>query len=83
MGAEESHPRPQGEAVFLKEPAGAGRYGTTMKFGAIEILLVCLGTVVLTLIVLWIREEVADWRSSRSHRDEERRSRSRRDPPAG
>lgn len=53
-----------------------------MKFGTIEILLVCLGTVVLTLIVLWIREEIADWRSSRHHREEDRRARSRRDPPA-
>jgi len=44
-----------------------------MKFGAIEILLVCLGTVVLTLIALWIREEILDWRSSRHHREGERR----------
>lgn len=44
-----------------------------MKFGAIEILLIGLGTVVLTLIALWIREEIHDWRSTRHHHGPERR----------
>ena len=48
-----------------------------MKFGAIEILLIVLGTVVLTLIALWIREEIIDWRATRHHREEERRGKLR------
>jgi hypothetical protein len=48
-----------------------------MKFGPIEILLLVLGTVVLTLIALWIREEFLDWRSTRHHRAEDRRQRPR------
>jgi hypothetical protein len=48
-----------------------------MKFGAIEILLIVLGTVVLTLIALWVREEVLDWRASRHHREEDRRNKLR------
>ena len=46
-----------------------------MKFGAIEILLLGLGTVVLTLIALWLREEIVDWRATRHHRQEDRRRR--------
>lgn len=45
-----------------------------MKFGAIEILLIGLGTVVLTLIALWAREEIIDWRATRHHRREDRRT---------
>jgi hypothetical protein len=45
-----------------------------MKFGAIEFLLTGLGTIVLTLIALWIREEFLDWRSTRQYRDIERRT---------
>jgi hypothetical protein len=48
-----------------------------MKFGAIEVLLLGLGTVVLTLVALWVREEFLDWRHSRHHRDPERRGRAR------
>jgi hypothetical protein len=48
-----------------------------MKFGAIEILLIGLGTVVLTLISLWAREEIIDWRATRHHRREDRRTRAR------
>ena len=48
-----------------------------MKFSAIEILLIGLGAVVLTLIALWLREEIIDWRSTRHHRREDRRARSR------
>ena len=48
-----------------------------MKFGAIEILLIGLGTVVLTLIALWAREELIDWRATRHHRREDRRARPR------
>lgn len=48
-----------------------------MKFGAIEILLIGLGTVVLTLIALWLREEIIDWRASRHHREEDRRAKAR------
>ena len=48
-----------------------------MKLGAIEILLIVLGTVVLTLIALWVREEVVDWRATRHQREEERRSKLR------
>lgn len=48
-----------------------------MKFGAIEILLIGLGTVVLTLIALWLREEIIDWRATRHHRHEDRRARAR------
>jgi hypothetical protein len=48
-----------------------------MKFGAIEILLIGLGTVVLTLIALWLREEIVDWRANRHHREEERRAKAR------
>jgi hypothetical protein len=44
-----------------------------MKFGAIEILLIGLGTVVLLLIALWVREEFIEWRGNRVHRDLERR----------
>lgn len=44
-----------------------------MKLGAIEILLIGLGTVVLTLIALWVREELADWRNHRVDRDLDRR----------
>ena len=50
-----------------------------MKLGAIEILLIVLGTVVLTLIALWVREEIIDWRATRHHRAEERRGRRRQD----
>jgi hypothetical protein len=48
-----------------------------MKFGAIEFLLIGLGTVVLTLVALWIREEILDWRATRHHRGGERRSKTR------
>jgi hypothetical protein len=48
-----------------------------MKFGALEILLVALGTVVLTLIALWVREEFLDWRATRHHREDDRRRRAR------
>jgi hypothetical protein len=48
-----------------------------MKFGAIEILLIGLGTVVLTLIGLWLREEIIDWRATRHHREEDRRAKTR------
>lgn len=48
-----------------------------MKFGAIEILLIGLGTMVLTLIALWVREEIIDWRASRHHRIPDRRERPR------
>jgi hypothetical protein len=48
-----------------------------MNFGAIEFLLIGLGTIVLTLVALWIREEFLDWRSARHHRDPERRPRAR------
>lgn len=48
-----------------------------MKFGAIEILLISLSTVVLTLIALWLREEIIDWRTTRHHRREDRRARPR------
>lgn len=48
-----------------------------MKFGAIEILLIGLGTVVLTLIALWAREEIIDWRTTRHHRREDRRAKAR------
>lgn len=51
--------------------------GSAMKFGAIEILLIVLGTVVLTLIALWVREELIDWRATRHHRQEDRRSKAR------
>lgn len=47
-----------------------------MNFGAIEILLLGLGTVVLTLVALWIREELIDWRASRHQREADRRNRS-------
>lgn len=47
------------------------------KFGAIEILLLVLGAIVLILIALWIREEFAEWWSSRPGRDEEPRRRRR------
>ncbi len=53
-----------------------------MKFGAIEILLFSLGTVVLTLLALWLREEILDWRASRHHRDEDRQDKPRRRPPS-
>lgn len=56
---------------------GTGVTGAAMKLGAIEILLIVLGTVVLTLIALWVREEIIDWRATRHHREEERRSRLR------
>jgi hypothetical protein len=48
-----------------------------MKFGAIEFLLIGLGTVVLTLVALWIREEILDWRATRHQRGDERRSKTR------
>lgn len=48
-----------------------------MKLGPIEILLLSLGTLVLTLVALWIREEYLDWRATRHHRAEERRLRPR------
>ena len=48
-----------------------------MKLGAIEILLIVLGTVVLTLIALWVREEVVDWHATRHQREEERRGKVR------
>ncbi len=44
-----------------------------MKFGIIEYLLIALGTIVLTLIVLWIREELLDWLDQRQYRGPERR----------
>ena len=56
---------------------GTAVTGATMKLGAIEILLIVLGTVVLTLIALWIREELIDWRSTRHHREENRRGKLR------
>lgn len=62
---------------MLKEPAAGRRYGETMKFGAIEILLIGLGTVVLTLIALWAREEIVDWLATRHHRREDRRAKTR------
>lgn len=49
-----------------------------MRFGPIEIVLLCLGTIVLTLLILWVREEILDWRSARRQREEERRFRARR-----
>jgi hypothetical protein len=52
-----------------------------MSFSAIEILLFCLGTVVLTLLGLWLREEIIDWRATRHQREEERRNRARSAPP--
>jgi len=48
-----------------------------MKFGTIEILLLGLGTIVLTLIALWVREELLDWWTTRHYRREERRRRAR------
>jgi hypothetical protein len=48
-----------------------------MKFGAIELLLIGLGSVVLTLIALWVREEIIDWRNTRRYRREERRTKPR------
>jgi hypothetical protein len=77
MGCQQTIPRPRGEALLLKEGAGRGRFPSTMKFGAIEILLLGLGTLVLTLIALWIREEILDWRHTRHHRNPERRARTR------
>ena len=58
-----------------EKPARVG--SPPMKFGAIEILLIGLGTVVLTLIALWAREELIDWRATRHHRREDRRARPR------
>ncbi len=49
-----------------------------MKLGPIEILLIALGTLVLTLIALWVREELLDWRSSRPDREAKRRRGPRR-----
>jgi hypothetical protein len=51
-----------------------------MRLGLIEILLLCLGTIVLTLLALWVREELLAWRSTRQQREEERRFRARRRP---
>jgi hypothetical protein len=48
-----------------------------MKLGAIEILLIGLGAVVLTLVALWLREELIDWRATRHHREEDRRAKAR------
>jgi hypothetical protein len=44
-----------------------------MKFGWFEITLIVIATIVLTLIALWIREEVLDWWETRHHREEDRR----------
>jgi hypothetical protein len=52
-----------------------------MNFGAIEFLLIGLGTIVLTLVALWVREEILDWRAARHHRDPERRQRPRNRRP--
>jgi hypothetical protein len=62
---------------LLKEAAAARRYGESMKFGANEILIIGLGMVVLTLIALWAREEIIDWRATRHHRREDRRAKTR------
>jgi hypothetical protein len=48
-----------------------------MKPGAIEILLIVLGSVVLALIALWIREAIVDWCAPRHHRAENRRGKVR------
>lgn len=44
-----------------------------MKFGIIEILLIALGTLVLTLIAIWVREEVLEWLDQRQYRGPDRR----------
>jgi hypothetical protein len=44
-----------------------------MKFRVIEILLLGLGTIVLALIAVWVREELLEWRDQRQHRGPERR----------
>lgn len=62
---------------MLKEAAGPARYREDMKYGPIELLLIGLGAVVLTLIALWVREELNDWRATRHQREEERRHRLR------
>jgi hypothetical protein len=46
-----------------------------MKLGAIELLLIGLSSVVLTLVALWIREELTMWRATRHHREPNRRRR--------
>lgn len=48
-----------------------------MKFGTLEILLLGLGATVLTLIALWVREELLDWWTTRHYRQEERRRKAR------
>ena len=44
-----------------------------MKFGIIEILLIALGTLMLTLIAIWVREEVLEWLDQRQYRGPDRR----------
>jgi hypothetical protein len=44
-----------------------------MKFGVIEYLLIGLGTLVLTLVALWVREELSEWLDQRRYRGPERR----------
>jgi len=46
-----------------------------MRLGPVEILLLCLGTVVVTLLVLWVRQEFIDWRATRHRRPPARISR--------
>ncbi len=48
-----------------------------MRFSPVEIFLISLGTVVLTLVLLWLREEFLDWRATRHQREAERRHRER------
>jgi hypothetical protein len=48
-----------------------------MTFGWFEITLIVIATIILTLIALWIREELLDWWATRHHREEDRRGRSR------
>jgi hypothetical protein len=46
-----------------------------MKLDAIALLLIGLSAAVLTLIALWIREELILWRSTRHHREQDGRAR--------